>query len=39
MTDDQVEQVVEDVLAVIEAHRQPRYGQVAGAVFDQPSPG
>jgi perosamine synthetase len=39
MTDEQVEQVIEDVLAVIEAHRRPRFGQVAGALYDHPNPG
>lgn len=39
MTDEQVDQVIADVLGVIEAHRRPRYEQVAGASFDHPNPG
>ncbi|HYD41537.1 MAG TPA: DegT/DnrJ/EryC1/StrS family aminotransferase [Anaeromyxobacter sp.] len=39
MTDEQVEQVVADVRAVVEEHRRPRWGVVPEAALGHPAPG
>jgi perosamine synthetase len=38
MSDEQVEQVIADVLAVVGAHRRPRVHHVPGALLDPPGP-
>jgi hypothetical protein len=38
MTDEQLEQVIVDVLAVVEAHRRPRFHPVPRPLLDQPGP-
>jgi uncharacterized protein YejL (UPF0352 family) len=39
MTDEQVEQVIADVRAVVEEHRRPRWSVVPEAALGHPAPG